>query len=57
MENLSGSKKLVAEFDQRQKERELKLAEKDYEVEKIVDEKIYKKNTVYLVKWKGYKSE
>lgn len=57
LENLSGSKKLVAEFDKRLKEKELKLAEKDYEVEKIVDEKIYKKNTVYLVKWKGYKAD
>jgi len=35
----------------------LKLAEKDYEVEKIVDEKIYKSKTVYLVKWKGYKAD
>ena len=54
LENLAGSKKMVAEFDKREAEKELKLAEKEYAVERIVDEKIYKKKTVYLVKWKGY---
>ena len=57
LDNLAGSKKMVAEFDKREAEKELKLAEKEFAVEKIVDEKIYKKKTVYLVKWKGYKTE
>lgn len=57
LENLAGAKKMIDEFDRIQDEREAKLAEKDYDVEKITQEKFHRGETWFLVKWKGYKAE
>ena len=55
--NLSGAKKMIDEFDKKEDEKEARLAEKDYDVEKIVGETFHKGETWFMVKWKGYKSE
>merc|ERR1712131_462350 len=55
--NLAGAKKMIDEFDKQQDEREARLAEIDYDVEKIVDETFHKGETWFMVKWKGYKSD
>jgi len=54
-ENLGGAKKLVREFNKNADEREAKQMEKEYEVEKIVDEKTHYSKPLYCVKWHGYK--
>lgn len=55
--NLSGAKKMIDEFDKKEDEKEARLAEKDYDVEKIVGETFHKGETWFMVKWKGFKSE
>ena len=55
--NLAGAKKMIDEFDKQEDEREARLAEIDYDVEKIVGETFHKGETWFMVKWKGYKSE
>ena len=46
---------MVRAFDKEQDAKEAKMAEIDYEIEKIVAEKLYRNKPVYLVRWKGYK--
>jgi len=53
--NLSGAKKIIDEFEEKEIEKKARLSNR--EVEKIVNEKINKDETLFLVKWKGYKSE
>ena len=53
--NLSGAKKIIDEFEKKEIEKNARLPKR--EVEKIVNEKINKDETFFLVKWKGYKSE
>jgi len=55
LSNLAGSKDMVRAFDKEQDAKEAKMAEIDYEIEKIVAEKLYRNKPVYLVRWKGYK--
>lgn len=55
LSNLEGSKDMVRAFDKEQDAKEAKLAEIDYEIEKIVAEKMFRNKPVYLVRWKGYK--
>lgn len=55
-ENLSGAKKMLREFNKLADEREAKRMEKEYEVEKIVDEKTRYGKPLYCVKWNGYKN-
>ena len=52
---MAGSKDMVRAFDKEQDAKEAKMAEIDYEIEKIVAEKLYRNKPVYLVRWKGYK--
>ena len=47
---------MLREFNKVQDEREAKQAEKEYEVEKIVDEKLMYKRPHFLVKWRNYHS-
>lgn len=54
LENLAGSMKLVKAFDKIAAEREEKVANTDYEIQKIVSEKLYRNKPVYLVRWKGF---
>ena len=53
--NLSGAKKIIDEFEMKEIEKKAQLSNR--EVEKIVNEKTNKGETLFLVKWKGYKSE
>jgi len=55
-ENLAGAKKMLREFNKLADEREARQAEKEYEVERIVDEKTRYGKPVYCVKWQGYKA-
>merc|ERR1711990_257951 len=57
LENLQGAKKLIAAFDKKEAEKALKIAEKDYVIERIVKEKFHRKALWYYIKWSGYKSE
>jgi len=56
VDNLGGAKKMIDEFDKLQDEREARLAEKDYIVERITEERFHKGETWFMVKWKGYTS-
>ena len=53
--NLSGAKNMIDEFEKKELETKARLSNR--EVEKIVGEKTDKDETLYLIKWKGYKSE
>jgi len=54
LSNLEGSAKLLKEFEKREAEKEKKVAETDYEIQKIVGEKLYRNKPVYMVRWKGF---
>lgn len=55
LSNLGGALKLVKAFDKIMDEKEKIAAERDYEVQKIVGEKMYRNKPVYMVRWKGFK--
>lgn len=54
LSNLGGATKMVKAWDKMEKEKELKVAETDYEIQKIVEEKLFRNKPVYLVRWKGF---
>lgn len=55
-ENLTGAKKMIDEYEKKEDERMARMAEKDFELERIVDEKFHRGETWYFIKWKNYKS-
>lgn len=54
--NLEGSQKLLKAFEKEEQVREEKVAATDFEIQKIVGEKLFRNKPVYLVRWKGYNS-
>jgi len=57
VENLGGAKELIRAFDKDWQEKQDKIASTDYEIEKIVDERVYRGKMCYLVRWRGFKSD
>lgn len=57
IENLGGAGKIIRDYNKLQDEREEKMAEKDFEVEKIIDEKLHYSKPCFLVKWKGFSQQ
>ena len=55
VENLGGAKELIRAFDKDWQEKQDKIASTDYEIEKIVDERVYRNKMCYLVRWRGFK--
>ncbi|CBY41078.1 unnamed protein product [Oikopleura dioica] len=52
--NIEPARKMANAFDKKQDTIEAENADKDFEVEKIVEEKIRRNKPCFLVKWNGY---
>ena len=55
--NIEPARKLAKAFDKKQDALDEEEATKDFEVEKIVEEKIRRNKPCFLVKWKGFNKE
>ena len=55
MDNLAGAKDMIKAFDKEWQAKQDIIAATDYEIEKIVDERVYRNKMCYLVRWRNFK--